>query len=67
VDELVAAGLVDSRSDAVRQGLQALVDKHRRSRVADAIVRGYQKQPQTNEEVGWVDDATVAMIGEEPW
>ena len=67
IDELVAEGVVDSRSDAVRRGLRSLVDQHRRRRTAEAIVRGYRDLPQSEEEVGWADQATVRMIGEEPW
>ena len=67
VDELVAAGLIESRSDAVRVGLRQLVDEHRRRRVADAIVAGYQAKPQEPSELGWPDEATVAMIADEPW
>ena len=67
VDDLVERGVVESRSDAVRRGLEMLVDRHRRDRVAAAIVRGYQALPQTEEEVGWADEATRRMIAEEPW
>ena len=67
VDELVAEGVVESRSDAVRRGLRVLIDQHRRRRTAEAIVRGYQERPQTEEEVGWADEATIRMIGEERW
>lgn len=67
VDELVAQGVVESRSDAVRRGLRALVEQHRRRRTADAIIRGYEDRPQTQEEVGWADEASIRMIAEEPW
>jgi Arc/MetJ-type ribon-helix-helix transcriptional regulator len=67
VDELVAEGVVASRSDAIRRGLEQLIDLHRRQRTAEAIVRGYREHPQTDDEVGWVDAATVGMIGDEPW
>jgi Arc/MetJ-type ribon-helix-helix transcriptional regulator len=67
VDELVADGVVESRSDAVRRGLMVLVDRHRRDRTADAIVRGYTKQPQTDDDAAWTDEATIRMIGDEPW
>jgi metal-responsive CopG/Arc/MetJ family transcriptional regulator len=67
VDALVAEGVVDSRSDAVRRALRALVDRHRRRRIGEAIVAGYTQQPQTEEEIGWADEATVRMIAEEPW
>jgi Arc/MetJ-type ribon-helix-helix transcriptional regulator len=67
VDGLVAAGVVESRSDAVRLGLRRLVDTHRRRRVGDAIVAGYEAQPQRAGEIGWADEATIAMIAEESW
>lgn len=67
VDALVSEGVVASRSDAVRQGLRALVDRHRRRKIGQAIVEGYVRQPQTEEEIGWADEATIRMIEEEPW
>lgn len=67
VDALVAEGLVESRSDAVRKGLAALLDLHRRDRVGAAIVAGYEAQPQVGTEVGWSDAATARMIADEPW
>jgi hypothetical protein len=51
----------------VRRGLQVLIDQSRRRRTADAIVRGYEAIPQTKDEWGWTDEATVRMIGEEAW
>lgn len=67
VDDLVAGGLVASRSEAVRLGLRQLVDGHRRQRIGSCIVEGYRQRPQTEGEVGWADAATAPMIAEEPW
>lgn len=67
VDDLVTEGIVESRSDAVRQGLRILIDQHRRRRTAEEIIRGYVEHPQTDEDVAWADDATRRMISEEPW
>jgi Arc/MetJ-type ribon-helix-helix transcriptional regulator len=67
VDELIAEGVVDSRSDAVRRGLRVLIDQHQRRRTAEAIIRGYERHPQTANEIGWADKATVGMITDEPW
>jgi len=67
LDALIEEGVIQSRSDAVRQALQTLVDRHRRRRTAEAIVSGYERRPQTADEVGWADDATVRMIADEPW
>jgi Arc/MetJ-type ribon-helix-helix transcriptional regulator len=67
VDELVAAGVVGSRSEAVRLGLTHLVDWHRRRRIGEQIAEGYRRRPQQDREVGWADAATVQMIADEPW
>ena len=67
VDDLVAAGVVASRSEAVRLGLERLVDRYRRDRVGAAIVEGYRRHPQDEAEVGWADAASVRMISDEPW
>lgn len=67
VDELVAAGVIESRSDAVRRGLRAIVEEHRRRQTAEAIIRGYRDIPQAEGEGGWSDAATVRMIADEPW
>jgi Arc/MetJ-type ribon-helix-helix transcriptional regulator len=67
IDELVAAGTVANRSEAVRLALEQLVDRHRRRIVGEQIVAGYRAMPQTDTEVGWADDASVRMIADEPW
>jgi len=67
VDDLLAAGVVSSRSEAVRQGLALLVERHRRTAVGTAIVDAYRRQPQTGPEVGWADAASTQMIADEPW
>jgi Arc/MetJ-type ribon-helix-helix transcriptional regulator len=67
VDELIAAGVVASRSEAVRLGLQRLVDRYRRDEVGARIVAGYGAVPQEDNEGGWSDESTVGMIAEEPW
>jgi Arc/MetJ-type ribon-helix-helix transcriptional regulator len=67
IDALIAEGVVESRSDAVRQGLRTLIEQTRRRRIAEAIVAGYQQHPQTEDEVAWADEATARMIADEPW
>lgn len=67
IDLLVRDGVVSSRSAAVRLGLERLVERHRRSQIGQAIVDGYTREPQAEADVGWVDEATSAMIAEEPW
>ena len=67
VDELVAAGVVASRSEAVRVALARLVDGYRRNEIGSRIAQGYRSKPQTDAEVGWADEASVRMIADEPW
>ena len=67
VDRLVADGVVANRSEAVRLGLQRLVDQQQRQRVGAAIVDAYRRQPQTDEELAGLDEATRALVNEEPW
>ena len=67
VDGLVAAGVVASRSEAVRLGLERLVDRFRRDEIGARIADGYRSLPQSEAEVGWADESSARMIAEEPW
>lgn len=67
LDRLVEQGVVSSRSEAVRLGLERLVDRERRRRIGQAIVDGYRRIPVTEEELDWADAATRDMMAEESW
>ena len=67
LDALIDAGVVATRSEAVRLGLYGLVDRHRRASIGQAIVDGYQRHPQGEDDLGWDDAATARMIADEPW
>jgi metal-responsive CopG/Arc/MetJ family transcriptional regulator len=67
LDGLVADGVVASRSEAVRIGLERLVEEQRRLRIGDEIVAGYMRHPETDEELAQAEQATRALIEEEPW
>lgn len=67
VDELVKEGVVTSRSEAVRMGLEQLIDRHRRQRVGAQIIEAYRRLPQTVEETTGLDESTRALVEEEPW
>ena len=64
---MVDDGTVSSRSEAVRMGLERLVDQHRRRLVGAAIVDAYRGRPQTDDELAGLDEATRALVAEEPW
>lgn len=67
IDDLVREGVFDSRSDAVRTGLAAVIDRRRRVAIGQAIADGYRRVPQVDDELSWSDAASAAMIREEPW
>jgi Arc/MetJ-type ribon-helix-helix transcriptional regulator len=67
VDRLVCDGVVANRSEAVRMGLEQLVDRVRRSEIAAAILEGYRRVPQTDEELERADRGLRALVAEEPW
>ena len=58
VDALVDEGVAATRSDAVRLGLVALVESHRRQQSGMAIVDGYRRHPQQEDELAGLNDAT---------
>jgi metal-responsive CopG/Arc/MetJ family transcriptional regulator len=64
LDRLLAPGT--SRSAAVREAVERAVKEARRRKEIDRFVRGYQQQPQTQEEFGWADAAAVAFWAEHP-
>lgn len=67
MDELVAAGRYATRADAVRAGLQAVVEQERQRAIDEAIVEGYRRHPPTQAEERWAATAGRELIAEEPW
>jgi Arc/MetJ-type ribon-helix-helix transcriptional regulator len=67
LDALVADGVVSNRSEAVRLGLERLVEEHRRQRIGAEIADAYRRRPQTDEELAGLEQATRALVAEEPW
>ena len=67
VDDLVSEGVAATRSDAVRLGLEALVERHRREQTGQAIIDAYRRQPQDDEELAGLDQSTRALVEEELW
>ncbi len=67
LDEIVDSGEAESRSDAVRLALEAMIERRRRRLIGEAIADGYRRVPETPEELRWADEGTRSMIAEEPW
>ncbi|MDP9119631.1 MAG: ribbon-helix-helix domain-containing protein [Actinomycetota bacterium] len=67
LEELVASGRFDTKADAVRAALEALIDVERRADVGRRIVEGYRKVPQDDVDVAAAAEAASRSIDEEPW
>ena len=67
LETLVSSGRFDTKADAVRSALEALVDAERRADLGRRIVEGYQRVPQDDADVASANDAAERSIGEEPW
>lgn len=67
LDDAVHRGVFPSRAEAVRVALDELLDALRRQQVGAAIVAGYRRQPQVDEEVAAAEAAAIRSINEEPW
>jgi Arc/MetJ-type ribon-helix-helix transcriptional regulator len=67
LDELVAIGRFETKADAVRTALEALVDADRRRREGELIAEGYHRIPQDDDEVKAATRAAIRSIREEPW
>jgi Arc/MetJ-type ribon-helix-helix transcriptional regulator len=67
LDALVADGTFDSRSEAVRHGLEALVSSTDRSRVDQAFREGFRRQPDRADELADAARLATDAINDEPW
>ena len=67
VDRLVSEGTFESRSDVIREALTRLVDRYRRDETAQRILDGYERVPETEEEMRWAEESARQMVEEEPW
>lgn len=67
IDRLVEDGAFDSRSQAIRSGLEAVVAGQRRQAIARRYQDAMTRLPETSEEIGEAMDLAVNAINEEPW
>ena len=67
LDDVVASGRFETRADAVRAALEALLETERRAEVGRRIVEGYQRMPQEDAEVASAGEAAAGSLEEEPW
>jgi Arc/MetJ-type ribon-helix-helix transcriptional regulator len=67
LESLVSSGRFETKADAVRSALEALVDAEHRADVGRRIVEGYRRVPQEDADVASAHEAAIRSIGEEPW
>lgn len=67
LDAVVQRGEYGSRAEAVRSAIATLVETDRRLHIGDAIVEGYRRLPQTDDEVAQATRTAIASIEEESW
>ena len=67
LDELVADGVAESRSQVIRFAVAEFADTHRRRKIGEAIAAAYREVPQSNEEQAWAHANAMALTEAEPW
>jgi len=67
LEDLVSTGRFETRAEAFRVALEALIEAERRRRVGELIADGYHRLPQDDEEVDAARLAAIRSIEEEPW
>jgi Arc/MetJ-type ribon-helix-helix transcriptional regulator len=67
LEDLVESGRFETKADAIRTGLEALVEAERRRRVGELIADGYRRMPEGDAEVEAARRAAIRSIHEEPW
>lgn len=67
LDRLVARGEFNSRSQAVRSGLEELVSARRRQEIDRQYRLAFERRPETDAELADATRLAVESIDEEPW
>ena len=67
VDRLVEQGAFESRSQAIRSGLETMVAGRRRDEIGRAYREAMTRLPETDEEMADATRLAIESINEEPW
>ncbi len=67
IDRLVEAGTYNSRSQAIRSGLEVMVAAQRRDEIDRRYRDAATRLPETKEELDEATDLAVSAINDEPW
>jgi Arc/MetJ-type ribon-helix-helix transcriptional regulator len=67
LDRLVERGAFESRSDAVRHAVDALMRGEARRRIDDAFAEGFRRMPDREDELADATRLALDAIHDEPW
>jgi Arc/MetJ-type ribon-helix-helix transcriptional regulator len=67
LDRLVQGGTFDSRSHAIRTGIEAMVARQHRQEIDQRFRDGAARLPETMEEIDEATALAISSIQEEPW
>jgi metal-responsive CopG/Arc/MetJ family transcriptional regulator len=56
-----------SRSALIRDAIEAYLHDEDKARIDREIIEGYERIPETEEEMRWAEESAREMIREEPW
>jgi metal-responsive CopG/Arc/MetJ family transcriptional regulator len=57
----------ETRSEFFRRAVELLLHGERRRQATEQYIRAYQEQPETDDEVAAIHQASSAVLGQEPW
>jgi Arc/MetJ-type ribon-helix-helix transcriptional regulator len=60
LEDLVSTGRFETKADAVRTAIEALVDSERRRRIGDLIADGYRRVPQADADLEGLSASATA-------
>jgi Arc/MetJ-type ribon-helix-helix transcriptional regulator len=67
LDRLVQRGTFDSRSQAIRTGIEAMVARQHRQEIDQRLRDGAARLPETTEDIDEATALAISSIREEPW
>lgn len=67
IDQLVADGVGQNRSEVIRHAVERLNDAVRRSQIGETIADSYRANPQVPEDDELAMTNAIAMTEAEPW
>jgi Arc/MetJ-type ribon-helix-helix transcriptional regulator len=67
IDGLIEAGSFSTRTEVIKGALERLLADLERERIDRAIIEGYRRIPETEEEMAQAHQNAKEMVEEEPW